>query len=29
VHEAGFMLQILNRHEHTAHALSNFVAIRP
>lgn len=29
VHEAGFTLQILHRHEHTAHALSNFVAIRP
>lgn len=28
VHEAGFTLQILNRHEHTAHALSNFAAIR-
>jgi FkbM family methyltransferase len=29
VHEAGFTLQILDRHEHTAHALSNFMAIRP
>jgi FkbM family methyltransferase len=29
VHEAGFALQILHRHEHTAHALSNFAAIRP
>lgn len=27
--EAGFTLQMLNRHEHTAHALSNFAAIRP
>jgi hypothetical protein len=29
VHEAGFTLQILNRHENTAHALSNFLATRP
>ena len=29
VHEAGFTLKILDRHEHTAHALSNFLATRP
>ena len=29
MHEAGFTLQILDRHEHTAHALSNFLATRP
>ena len=28
VHEAGFRLHILDRHEQTAHALSNFAAIR-
>ncbi|HUL52733.1 MAG TPA: FkbM family methyltransferase [Opitutaceae bacterium] len=27
--DAGFSLQKLERHEHTAHALSNFVAYRP
>ena len=29
VQNAGFTLQILSRHERTAHALSNFAAIRP
>lgn len=29
VQEARFTLRILERHEHTAHALSNFAAIRP
>jgi FkbM family methyltransferase len=29
LHEAGYTLRILDRHEHTAHALSNFAAIRP
>jgi hypothetical protein len=28
LHDAGFTLQILERHEHTAHALSNFAAVR-
>jgi hypothetical protein len=28
LHDAGFTLRILERHEPTAHALSNFAAIR-
>ncbi len=27
--DAGFTIRILERHEHTAHSLSNFVAVRP